>query len=114
MPKSTPDEELGRLTRAIHYASSLGFTRLISAGADAERIELFDEIRQKGDLTTRLYMAHFVNAPVTEDAIKILEENRKKYNDDWIDLNTVKFLLDGVIEAHTAAMLEPYEGDHGQ
>ncbi len=111
IPQSSRDDELGRLTRAIHYASSLGFTRLISAGADAERIELFDEIRKKGDLTTRLYMARFVNAPVTEEAIKVLEENRKKYNDDWIDLNSVKFLLDGVIEAHTGAMLEPYEGD---
>ncbi len=111
MIKPTHDEEIKRLTKAIHYASSLGFTRLISAGADAERIELFDEIRNRGDLAIRLYMARFVNAPVTEDAIKILEENRKKYNDDWIDLNTVKFLLDGVIEAHTAAMLEPYEGD---
>ena len=56
-------------------------------------------------------MARFTNAPVTPDAIKILEENRKKYADDWIDAGQVKFLLDGVIEAHTAAMLEPYEKD---
>ena len=56
-------------------------------------------------------MARFVNAPVTPDEIKILEENRKKYSDDWIDAGQVKFLLDGVIEAHTAAMLEPYEKD---
>jgi predicted amidohydrolase YtcJ len=111
IPQPTHEEELERLARAIHYASSLGFTRLISAGADAERVELFDEIRKRGDLTTRLYMARFVNAPVTAGVIKILEEKRKEYSDDWIDLNTVKFLLDGVIEAHTAAMLEPYEGD---
>ena len=111
IPQPSKDEELTRLTKAIHYASSLGFTRLISAGADAERVELFDELRKRGDLTLRLYMARFVNAPVSDDEIRMLEENRKKYNDDWIDLNTAKFLLDGVIEAHTAAMLEPYDGD---
>jgi predicted amidohydrolase YtcJ len=111
IPQPTREEERDRLTKAIHYASSLGFTRLISAGADAERVELFDEIRKKGELTTRLFMARFVNAPVAPDVIKILEENRKKYSDDWIDLGTVKFLLDGVIEAHTAAMLEPYAND---
>jgi predicted amidohydrolase YtcJ len=111
IPQPTREEERDRLTKAIHYASSLGFTRLISAGADAERVELFDEIRQRGDLTTRFYMARFVNPPISPDVIKILEENRKKYSDDWIDLGTVKFLLDGVIEAHTAAMLEPYAND---
>ena len=111
IPQSTREEELDRLTKAIHYASSLGLTRLISAGADAERVDLFDEIRKKGDLTARFTMARFTNAPVTPDEIKILEENRKKYADDWIDAGQVKFLLDGVIEAHTAAMLEPYEKD---
>ena len=111
IPKPTREEELVRLTEAIHYASSLGLTRLISAGADAERIELFDEIRQRGDLTARFTMARFVSAPVTPDAIKTLQENRQKYGDDWIDAGQVKFLLDGVIEAHTAAMLEPYEHD---
>ena len=111
IPQPTHEEERYLLARAIHYASSLGLTRLISAGADAERVELFDEIRQRGDLTVRFSMARFVSAPVTPDAIQVLEQNRKKYGDEWIDAGQVKFLLDGVIESHTAAMLEPYEGD---
>ncbi len=111
IPQPTREEERDRLAKAIRYASSLGFTRLISAGADAERVDLFDEIRQRGDLTTRFYMARFVNPPISPEVIKALEENRKKYADDWIDLGAAKFLLDGVIEAHTAAMLEPYSND---
>jgi predicted amidohydrolase YtcJ len=111
IPQPTREEELDRLTRAIHYASSLGLTRLISAGADAERVELFDTIRQKGDLTARFTMARFVEAPTSPDAVRILQENRAKYCDDWIDAGQAKFLLDGVIEAHTAAMLDPYEND---
>jgi predicted amidohydrolase YtcJ len=113
IPRPTREEERNRLTNAIRYASSLGLTRVISAGADAERIDLFNEIRQKGDLTTRLYMARFVTPPISPEVIKALEEDRKKYSDDWIDLSPVKFLLDGVIEAHTAAMLEPYTNDPG-
>jgi hypothetical protein len=114
IPPPTREEERERLIKAIHYASSLGFTRLISAGADAERVELFDDIRRSGGLTTRLYMARFVNPPISPDVLKLLEESRTKYSDDWIDLGTVKFLLDGVIEAHTAAMLEPYANDPGK
>jgi predicted amidohydrolase YtcJ len=111
IPRPTREEELDRLMKAIHYASSLGLTRLISAGGDAERVELFDEIRQRGDLTARFSMARFMHAPVAADALRILQENRKKYCDDWIDTGQAKLLLDGVIEAHTAAMLEPYEKD---
>ncbi len=111
IPPTSPAGERDNLAKAIHYASSLGFTRMISAGADAERVELFDEIRQRGELTTRLYMARFINPPLTPEIINSLEEMRIKYNDDWIDLNTVKFLMDGVIESSTAAMLEPYTND---
>jgi len=111
IPQTTYEEERDLLTKGIHYATSLGFTRLISAGGDAARIELFDEIRQRGDLTTRFYMAQFVNPPVPLNVLRMMEEKRKKHSDDWIDLGSVKFLLDGVIEAHTAAMLEPYEND---
>ena len=113
IPTVTREKERDRLARAIHYASSIGFTRLISAGADAERVELFDQIRQRGELTLRLYMARFVTLPLSPEFIRLLEENRKKYSDEWIDLGTVKFLLDGVIEAHTAAMLEPYSNAPG-
>jgi predicted amidohydrolase YtcJ len=58
-------------------------------------------------------MARFVTPPISPDVIRVLEENRKKFSDDWIDLAPVKFLLDGVIEAHTAAMLKPYTNDPG-
>jgi hypothetical protein len=113
IPKPTPDEERERLAKAIRYSSSLGLTRLISAGADAERIELFDQIRKRGDLTVRFTMARFVSAPLAPDTIDVMEQNRKKYNDEWLDSSQAKFLLDGVIEAHTAAMLEPFENDPG-
>jgi predicted amidohydrolase YtcJ len=111
IPPASPAGERDNLAKAIHYASSLGFTRMISAGADAERVELFDELRQRGELTTRLYMARFINPPLTPEIINTLEKMRIKYSDDWIDLNTVKFLMDGVIESNTASMLEPYTND---
>ena len=111
IPPTSPAGERDRLRNAINYASSLGITRMISAGGDAERVELFDEIRKKGELTIRLYMARFLNPPFAPEVIKNLEESREKYSDDWIDLNTVKFLMDGVIESNTAAMLEPYTND---
>ena len=43
--------------------------------------------------------------------IEAIENARAKYHDAWIDTNAVKFMVDGVIESHTAAMLEPYSDD---
>src|SRR6202011_3089113 len=43
--------------------------------------------------------------------VDAIENARKKYQDAWIDTNAVKFMVDGVIESHTAAMLEPYSDD---
>lgn len=112
IPQPTREQQLKLLAQAIQYASSLGLTRVHSCGGDEENIELFDELRQRGQLTVRFYMAPFVIPPaVSPDFIAMLERNRKKYHDDWLDAGAVKFLLDGVIEAHTAAMLAPYAND---
>jgi predicted amidohydrolase YtcJ len=40
-----------------------------------------------------------------------IEAGRKKFHDEWIDVGAVKFMVDGVVESHTAAMLEPYSDD---
>jgi len=41
----------------------------------------------------------------------LIEAARNKYHDEWIDAGAVKFMVDGVVESHTAAMLEPYSDD---
>ncbi len=40
-----------------------------------------------------------------------MEAARKKYHDAWIDTNAVKFMVDGVVESHTASLLAPYSDD---
>ncbi len=86
-----------------------------SAGGDFEYFDLFNELRQKGELTLRFYIAYFLDPPqLTDDAISKIEEARKTYHDEWLSAGVVKTMLDGVVEAHTAAMLEPYTDDPSQ
>jgi len=40
-----------------------------------------------------------------------IEDARKKYTGDWLSAGAVKFMIDGVVESHTAAMLQPYSDD---
>jgi predicted amidohydrolase YtcJ len=115
MPKPTREERLAALGAGIHEANKFGLTRVHSAGQDFEYLDLYDELRRKGELTLRFYVAYFLNPPELKphDMDKI-EQARKTYHDDWISGGVVKTMLDGVVEAHTAAMLTPYSDDPSQ
>src|SRR6266852_4503765 len=115
MPKPTREERLAALLKGIHEANKFGLTRVHSAGQDFEYLDLYDELRRKGELRLRFYVAYFLNPPElrAEDLEKI-EGARRMYHDDGISAGVVKTMLDGVVEAHTAAMLTPYSDDPSQ
>src|SRR6266566_3067231 len=112
IPKPSRAEQLLALRAGMKWANEHGVTRVHSAGGDFEVLDLFDEMRRRGDLSVRLYIAYFLNPPqLRPQDLKAIEQARKKFHDDWIDAGAVKFMVDGVVESHTAAMLEPYSDD---
>jgi predicted amidohydrolase YtcJ len=112
VPKPTEIEKLNALRAGMKWANQNGITRVHSAGGDFEELALFNELHQEGRLSVRLYIAYFLNPPeLRSRGLDAIEQARKKYHDDWIDTNAVKFVLDGVVESHTAAFLEPYSDD---
>jgi predicted amidohydrolase YtcJ len=115
LPKPTREERLSALRLGMHEANKVGLVRVHSAGQDFEWLDLYDELRRKGDLTVRFYIAYFLDPPqLTGDAINKIEQARRTYKDEWISGGVVKTMLDGVVEAHTAAMLTPYSDDPTQ
>jgi hypothetical protein len=115
VPKPTREERLAALRAGIHEANKWGLTRVHSAGGDFEYLDLYDELRQKGELTLRFYIAYFLDPPsLTDDEINTIEAARKQYTGDWLSTGAVKTMLDGVVESHTAAMLKPYSDDPSQ
>ena len=115
IPKPTRAERLDALRKGIHEANKAGLVRVHSAGQDFEYLDLYNELRKKGELTLRFYVAYFLNPPGLTPAInKQIEDARLQYKDDWISGGVVKTMLDGVVEAHTAAMLAPYSDDPSQ
>jgi predicted amidohydrolase YtcJ len=103
------------LRKGIHEANKAGLVRVHSAGQDFEYLDLYNELRKSGELTLRFYIAYFLNPPGLTPAIsKQIEDARRRYNDNWIAGGVVKTMLDGVVEAHTAAMLAPYSDDPSQ
>lgn len=112
VPEPTRAEKLAALRDGIKWSNEHGLTRVHSAGGDFPELELYDELRRHGDLTLRFYIAYFMDPPeMRAKDVDAIEGARKKYHDAWIDTNAVKFMVDGVIESHTAAMIEPYSDD---
>jgi predicted amidohydrolase YtcJ len=112
LPKMTRAEKREALRAGMKWANEHGLTRVHSAGGDFEELALFDELRRRGEQTLRFYIAYFLNPPVLRAKdIEAIEAARKRYHDEWIDTDAVKIMVDGVIESHTAGMLEPYSDD---
>jgi hypothetical protein len=99
----------------MREANKHGVVRAHSAGGDFEYFDLYNELRQKNELTVRFYIAYFLDPPeLTPKQIDLIESARKTYHDEWLSGGAVKTMLDGVIESHTAAMLSPYSDDPTQ
>jgi predicted amidohydrolase YtcJ len=112
VPKPDHVEQLNALRAGIKWASQNGITRVHSAGGDFEELDLLEELRDEGQLSARFHVAYLLEPPeLRPQDLSAIEAARKRFHDEWIDVNTVKFMLDGVVESHTAAFLEPYTDD---
>ena len=106
------------LRRGMQEANRVGLTRIISPdgvsirGGDFDILDVYNELRQAGQLTVRVDIARRIQPPAlrAEDIQKI-EEAMRRYHDAWISAGKAKFFVDGVIETRTAAMLAPYAND---
>ena len=113
LPEPAEVDKLLALRAGIKLANRYGITRVQSAGEDFPILPLLAQIREEGQLTVRFEVAYglpeYQLRPQDFDA---LEAAHKKFRDDWLEAGrTAKLKLDGVIEPHTAAMIEPYTND---
>jgi predicted amidohydrolase YtcJ len=108
-PKPTEEDRLAAVRAAIDEAHRYGITSLQDAGGTVEDLDLFDRLRKRGELTLRVYQALRADSTLTEAGVDVLDQVRSRYADDpLLKTGAVKLIADGVIESHTAAMLEPY------
>ncbi|HQR46886.1 MAG TPA: amidohydrolase family protein, partial [Thermoanaerobaculia bacterium] len=112
LPQPTRADRLRALRRAAEEASRLGITAIHEAGTDAEELELFEEVRRAGTLNLRVWAALSAGERMTEADADRFDTLRAAYSaNPLIRVGAVKVMLDGVIEAYTAALLAPYAND---
>jgi hypothetical protein len=115
VPEPTREDRRRALESAIAEAHRFGVTSVQNAGISPEDLALYEELRGSGRLTVRVYSALSVSAPFTEADADRLEPIRAQYADDPVlKVGGAKLFVDGVIESHTAVMLEPYADAPGR
>ena len=110
VPLPTRDDRARALRAAVSEAQRNGITSVQVAGGTVDDLELYAEAaRADGGLGVRVYAAISTDGARDEHFLSELEPVRQKYADDaLLKAGALKIMLDGVIESHTASMLEPY------
>jgi predicted amidohydrolase YtcJ len=114
----THEQKLSHLRLGMKEANSHGVTGVVNASGDIPEMELYQELHQRGELTVRMTTAFATDVGVrhtlSPEELAAFDEARQRFHDDWVRAGVIKFFADGVIETHTAAMLEPYANTPGQ
>lgn len=114
IPEPTAEETYAALRQGLREAARWGVVRVHGLGGEFEALDLLDRLRREGSLTARMTVTMWVDAPgPTEKDWKVYEEASAKYHDEWIAVDGIKLMLDGVIDSGTGAMLDPYEDMRG-
>lgn len=106
IPKPTRDEKLAALRLGISHAHRLGLTSVCEAGVGKMELELLETLRANGELNLRFAIALEGKRGMTNEDIEQLELLRRSY--PKLNIKGVKLYVDGVIEAHTAVLLNQY------
>jgi len=105
----TREDRLAALRQAIDVAHEVGVTSVQNAGGSVEDFVLYDELRAQGELDLRVYNALSASAGFSTKDLEAFEGARTRHADDPVlKGGAVKLMLDGVVESHTAAMLDNY------
>jgi predicted amidohydrolase YtcJ len=108
IPAITRAQKLEALRAGLKLAASLGITSIQNASGEEEDLSLYEELLRNHELTLRVSVAPMFRGPVPLARIGEAARWKQKYHSPLLSVRAVKFVMDGVIESYTAAMLGPY------
>ncbi len=108
MPEAPRERKLAALEQGMKVAASFGITSVENAIGDGDLLSQFDDLDKQKKLTLRVNVALSVSPSAPADAMDRFLEWKRTYRSPRLRAGALKFVLDGAIESHTAAMLAPY------
>jgi predicted amidohydrolase YtcJ len=114
LPAPTAEQKEAGLRYTQSYLNKLGITAIQDAyvrlrGNEADRsLETYVTLRDNGDLNLRVVAALYWEPGEGLDQIDAMREARDRYSGGRVQATAVKIWADGILETHTAMLLEPY------
>jgi predicted amidohydrolase YtcJ len=108
----TDEDRLGRLKMLLADYNSVGITSVSERDLGDQGIELYRRLREKGELSCRVYVMYSVDAQMPLDQVeqRILSAARSPLHryDNLLWVRGIKTYLDGGMLTGSAYMLEPW------
>jgi predicted amidohydrolase YtcJ len=111
VPPTTNEERLGGLRNALRELHGYGITQWQDAHVEAADLAAYREADENGWLTARVEAALWWDRRRGLEQIDELEQLRRSVRPGGrLRANSVKLMLDGIVESRTAWMTGPYHG----
>ncbi|RAK76626.1 amidohydrolase [Aspergillus fijiensis CBS 313.89] len=112
---STAEEKLGYIRQAVRAYNAAGYTGMIEMATDENVWATMQQLRAREPVPIRL-AAHWIITPSPDEAVVLRQVDRaialhREYNRTTspdFRIAGIKIICDGVVDACTAALLEPY------
>jgi predicted amidohydrolase YtcJ len=115
LPARTQAEIQAGVRRALAMANAFGITSVHEANAGPELLQAYAALDSAGQLSARVVAAMETDPQVGISQVDLLRAWRGRYaGTRYFSPRAAKIFADGVIEAKTAALLEPYLGGGGR
>ena len=116
VPELGPADYINGLRAGLAMANRFGIASIIEARADGGILDAYVALDRAGELSLRVLASLQVDTDKGVSEARRLAALRQRYVGTRLKATAAKIFADGVIESHTAALLEPYvdrPGDRG-
>jgi hypothetical protein len=107
-PEPSPEDLYRALRKLLDRAASYGLTSVQNASFNEKDLPVFDRVLAENALKVRFYWAIPFRAHHTKEDLDRFKSLSRKYPPHLMKFGAAKGMLDGVVDAQTAAMFEPY------
>jgi len=108
VPEPSTEERYQALLRLLDRAASYGLTSVQNASFDEADWPAYERVAAEGRLTLRFYWSLPLVKDPSPETLARYRERRDRHRGPLVKFGAVKGFVDGVIDARTAAMFEPY------
>jgi predicted amidohydrolase YtcJ len=107
-PERSQNEKLSLIKQGIQLANSYGITSVHNMDDEDRELDKYGLLESAGDLNLRIDFPLLMKPETPLEDLHIISQWKKTLQSNRLHFGRIKVFMDGVIEATTALMVEPY------